>query len=247
VASEKVTALKERLYRDQVNGDVFFRAIVSDRLESGAYVLDLGCGKGGKETEFRSEAALVVGCDISQTISMNSSVSTVVRGDANMLPFRSASFDVVVMDYVIEHLESPTRCAQETFRVLKSGGYLCLRTPNLYHYVSLVSYMTPHWFHRLVANRVRGISGPIEADVIKTYYRANTRHSVELVFTQAGFVPEQILMVEREPSYLMFSRPAFLIGYCYERLVNRYECLEHFRSNIFAVMRKPVLNRETTV
>jgi hypothetical protein len=38
----------------------------------------------------------------------------------------------------------------------------------------------------------------------------------------------------------MFSGAAFLVGYCYERLVNMSETLATFRSNIFAVLRKPV-------
>jgi hypothetical protein len=76
--------------------------------------------------------------------------------------------------------------------------------------------------------------------VFKTFYRANTRRRVERVFGQAGFVPERILLVEREPSYLMFSGAAFLIGYCYERLVNMSEALATFRANIFGVLRKPI-------
>lgn len=47
------------------------------------------------------------------------------------------------------------------------------------------------------------------------------------------------MLVEREPSYMMFSGLAFLLGYCYERLVNASEALATFRANIFAVLRKP--------
>ena len=162
-----------------------------------------------------------------------------VQGDACLIPFRGESFHLVLMDFVLEHLEFPCRCAREIFRVLKPGGCLVFRTPNRYHYAPFIASMTPHWFHRLVANRVRGLSGQAEPDVHPTFYRANTLRAVRRIFGEAGFMVERVLMVEREPSYLMFARPAFLLGYCYERLVNRYDSLANFRSNIFGVMRKP--------
>jgi ubiquinone/menaquinone biosynthesis C-methylase UbiE len=240
VPSKMALALRERLYRHQIGGTPLFRRLITDRLRADRYVLDLGCGKGRESTDVRSAAALVVGCDIGEEVCKNSFVSACVRGDAQMLPFRDGSFGAVIMDYVVEHLEYPDRCATETFRVLRRGGYLFLRTPNLHHYVSIVGCLTSHGFHRRVANPARGLESSTDADVFKTFYRANTRRTVERVFGQAGFVPKQILLVEREPSYLMFSGAAFLVGYCYERLVNMSETLATFRSNIFAVLRKPV-------
>ena len=235
--SRMALALKERLYRDQIGGTPLFRELITDRLRADSRILDLGCGKGREGADFRSAAALVVGCDIGEEVRDNIFVSTSVRGDAQMLPFRDGSFDAVIMDYVVEHLEYPDRCARETFRVLRRGGHLFLRTPNLYHYVSIIGYLTPHALHQLVANRVRGLAA--DAAVFKTFHRANTRRALEREFGQAGFVPEQIRLVEREPSYLMFSSAAFFIGYCYERLVNRFEFLATFRSNIFGVLEKP--------
>jgi ubiquinone/menaquinone biosynthesis C-methylase UbiE len=240
VPSKMALALKERLYRDQIGGTNLFCALITDRLRPDSYTLDLGCGKGREITDVRSAAAFVVGCDVGEGVCKNSFVSARVRGDGQMLPFRDESFDVVIMDYVVEHLEYPDRCATETFRVLRAGGHLFLRTPNLYHYVSIIGCLTSHRFHQRVANRVRGLTEATEAVVFASFYRANTRRTVGRVFGQAGFVPEQILMVEREPSYLMFSGVAFFLGYCYERLVNKSEKLATFRSNIFGALRKPI-------
>src|SRR5207253_10994893 len=72
------------------------------------------------------------------------------------------------------------------------------------------------------------------------YYRFNTRRTVEGVFMRASLIPRQIKMVEKEPYYLTFAIPAFLIGYCYERLVNRFNCLAGFRSNILGYVGKPL-------
>jgi ubiquinone/menaquinone biosynthesis C-methylase UbiE len=42
--------------------------------------------------------------------------------DMQNLPYADASFDVVISDQVIEHLENPTKAVRETYRVLKKGG-----------------------------------------------------------------------------------------------------------------------------
>jgi ubiquinone/menaquinone biosynthesis C-methylase UbiE len=45
------------------------------------------------------------------------------------LPFRQASFDVVLLADVIEHLEHAALCVQELRRVLVPGGVALVTTP----------------------------------------------------------------------------------------------------------------------
>lgn len=54
----------------------------------------------------------------------------VVRSDATALPFAPATFDVVTLWDVVEHLRDPTAALVEAQRVLGPGGLLALSTPN---------------------------------------------------------------------------------------------------------------------
>jgi len=53
-----------------------------------------------------------------------------IQASAYMLPFKSCSFDTVVMIDVIEHLDTPQKAVQEIYRVLEKRGVLILQTPN---------------------------------------------------------------------------------------------------------------------
>jgi len=44
--------------------------------------------------------------------------------DMQNLPYENNSFDFVISDQVIEHLENPQKAIQESYRVLKKGGYV---------------------------------------------------------------------------------------------------------------------------
>jgi len=237
-----VKVLTERLYYDRpnwVDGTSQFAALIRKRLRPEFRILDLGAGSGKVgPVNFQGEVRTVIGVDPNSYIKENSRIDHGVIGLAGHLPFRTDSFDLVVSDWVAEHLAQPEKVASEVFRVVKSGGVFVLRTGNLWHYSYAVAAATPYWFHRLVANRVRGIPGG-SCDPHATYYRMNTQRAVRRCLSRAGFVEQEILMVEAEPSYLMFSVSSFLLGAAYERFVNRARFLAGLRACIFACFRKP--------
>lgn len=53
-----------------------------------------------------------------------------VRGAGESLPFRDATFDLVVSVTVIEHVRDVDRCLAELARVLRPGGSAYIETPN---------------------------------------------------------------------------------------------------------------------
>lgn len=53
----------------------------------------------------------------------------VMEGSAYKLPFLSESYDNILLLDVIEHLETPDKCLNECFRVLKGFGMLYITTP----------------------------------------------------------------------------------------------------------------------
>ncbi len=91
-------------------------------IDSGASVLDVGCGTGRYAVPLDRVGFDVVGIDLSQ-IALRSLPSHLARvvGDVQTLPFEAKSFDALTCYGVLQHLKEEERvyAATELFRVLK--------------------------------------------------------------------------------------------------------------------------------
>jgi ubiquinone/menaquinone biosynthesis C-methylase UbiE len=97
-------------------------------LESGLLTLDVGCGNGRHSSLLAEQGLDVVGIDFSMEMVKLASDRpgiSVVRGEALSLPFKDASFDLVVHIATLHHVPT-SKLRQigmdETARILKSGG-----------------------------------------------------------------------------------------------------------------------------
>ncbi len=127
-------------YAEAVPMDDALAEYVVDRLRELARdkpraVLDLGAGDGrylGLLSTQLPPGTLVVGCEISvrRAQRIKAKGLPVVVAQAEALPFKEGTFDLVTLIEVIEHTQSPGRSLDEVRRVLRSGGQLALTTPN---------------------------------------------------------------------------------------------------------------------
>lgn len=88
-------------------------------------LLDIGCGNKPYEGIITPFIERYIGCDIIQS----SSKVVDVLCPATDLGFADNSFDVVFSSQVIEHVADHNKMVEETFRVLKLGGYAVYTIP----------------------------------------------------------------------------------------------------------------------
>jgi SAM-dependent methyltransferase len=147
----------ERVVPGEVDADLwnehFGRYAFAARLSRMKRVLDAGCGMGYGSAELARAAASVVGVDISgdAVASARERYSlprvTFLRGSCASLPFRAASFDLVVAFEMIEHLKEWRDFLTEARRVLAPGGQCLISTPNRDYYADSRGRTGPNPYH----------------------------------------------------------------------------------------------------
>jgi len=121
----------------------------------GCNVLDYGCGWGENAIKYYQAGANVTGIDISErfTILANESFEkegldkkrySFIKMDAHSLSFENNSFDFIVGDGILHHLDAKT-ALKEIYRVLKPGGRVILFEPLAGHpLLKLFRILTPN-------------------------------------------------------------------------------------------------------
>lgn len=118
-------------------GKAIFLEHFGDGRLSGARVLDVGCGLGGKTAWYAEAGARsVTGVDLAWDHVRQSARFAASRGqaarvhiaraDAMRLPFADATFDIVTANDSMEHFADPAAALAELARVLCPGGRLYL-------------------------------------------------------------------------------------------------------------------------
>lgn len=232
-----MTWLDEKLYPGVSSNwdDELFRRVILDNLHASHTILDLGAGAGiVAQMNFKGEAARVYGVDPDERVADNPYLDVGKVAWAEELPFDDESFDVVFSDNVLEHLEKPSDVFKEVHRVLKRDGVFLVKTPNKFHYVPIIARLTPHGFHRFF-NRLRGRDS---ADTFPTRYRANSVGDFKSLARDSSLVLEDVRLIEGRPEYLRMTSITYILGWCYERIVNRFDWLSRFRVLLIGRFRK---------
>jgi len=105
-------------------------AMESAKIESTSEVLDVGCGTCVLEERMKRDAR-VVGVDLVEPMLRRGqrkglrNVRSLLLSDGEFLPFKDASFDVVVSCYVVKYCNAES-LVSEFARVLRPGGRLVL-------------------------------------------------------------------------------------------------------------------------
>jgi ubiquinone/menaquinone biosynthesis C-methylase UbiE len=186
--------------------------------------LDAGCGHQSLESRLHREeqqivdsARLAVGCDgMWSSVSRHRSLKRLVTCDVSALPFAEASFDLVSLNMVAEHLQRPDVVMAEIARVLDDGGLLLIHTPNAAGYGVKLAQLT--WRvvpQTLVHKLIRFLEYREPEDVFPTFYKANTQKTICDLVSSIGLEEQEFKFVEGRPCFYFLAPLSILeIAFC---------------------------------
>ncbi len=163
-------------------------------LEDGDKVLEIGCGNGYYLSLLNRLGAKLKLTGIDKDILALKDAAKfvgdkkvkIVLGDASKLPFKTDSFNRIVMSEVIEHVEDEEKVLKEAFRVLKTGGIIALTTCNIGYpfFWDPINWILQHLFKT-------HIKSGFWAGIWNQHDRLYKKEHVDELVKKAGFRIEQ--------------------------------------------------------
>jgi len=184
--------------------------------------LDIGCASGQNAIAFGQDCQRIHCLDIDNENVMEcratfrlKSISNVsfYQGDAQALPFKDSTFDLISMFSVIEHIPEQHLAIQEASRVLKPGGQIILQVPNKYFFVDLhtgipflhcLPLKTRRWLlTKLWYRQVSDVAG------IRVLSRGELTNLIQTKFAKVHVLkviyPSELIMPQLKPVYFAFN------------------------------------------
>ena len=195
------------------DGGLEFYGRINALLRADMVVLDLGAGRGAQfetNSSYRYETvrmqgkvAKVLGVDVDPAVLENTHLDEALVYDGNRLPLDDLSVDLIICDWVLEHVEHPQVFSDEVTRVLRPGGWFCARTPNSFSILATASRMIPNRIHARLLQKIQPGSLREARDVFPTLYRMNSIAAIRRLFPAARWL---------NCSYTFSPEPAYTFG-----------------------------------
>lgn len=204
------------------DGTIEFYGRINSILSPDMTVLDLGAGRAewfedGK-CEYKRQLQLlkgkvkeVIATDVAPAVLSNRACDRSILMSENKICLPDSSVDIVIADWVLEHIKAPMEFKSEVDRVLKPGGYFFARTPHGASYLSIAARLVPNRLHSIVLKKIQ--PDRKAQDVFPTFYRLNSLNSVRSVFFNYF-----------DYSYIFRPNPAYFFG---SRFVYKLQSLVH--------------------
>ena len=201
----------------ELDGTVEFYGRINAILKKNHHVLDIGAGRGSwyymdksfyrrNIRDIKSKVKHFIGADVDKVVLENPTTHKNIIISNNKIPLDDNTIDVIIADWVLEHVENPKEFCLEINRILKPGGIFCARTPHKYKYVSIFAklFKNKNYFNILKFLQPKRF----ERDAFPIKYKLNT---IKIILKHFSGYKNYSYLYTSHPSYYAEKKFLFKI------------------------------------
>lgn len=223
------------------DGTILFYLRINSLLKEESVVLDFGAGRAAWFEDdkcltrrltrlLKGKVKKVIAADVDDAVLQNrASDEQVLIKHHNDSKLLQKKVDLIVADYVLEHIDDPKLFVEQVDNFLEQGGWFCARTPHKYSYVGIFARLLKNNLHKKVLKFVQ--PDRKEVDVFPTIYKLNTLKDIERVFH--GWEHKSYIF-RSDPAYFFGNKTLYWLQSALHRVFPAFFC-----GNLFVFVRKP--------
>lgn len=223
------------------DGTINFYLRINSLLNQESVVLDFGAGRAAWFEDDRCQTRRsirllkgkvkkVIAADVDDAVLQNrASDEQVVITQHENSEFLQQRADLIVADYVLEHIGDAKIFVEQVDKCLQKGGWFCARTPHKYSYVAVFASLLRNKFHAKALKFIQ--PDRKEVDVFPTTYKLNTLRDVERAFY--GW-DQKSYIYRPDPAYFFGNKTLYRLMSFLHRVLPAFFC-----GNLFVFVRKP--------
>jgi len=216
----------------------YFKKCLDKYIDQDTRLLDIGCGRQTFGVDYYKKAAEWVGVDpdkealADNTGPMQQKLNFAIKD----IPESIVQFDLVIAQWVLEHLSDPDIEIKKISQLCKPGGYFIFTTTNLNSPLVWLSNISPTKIKKNIRKSTLGID---EEDTYPTKYLINRPAKIDRCLKEQGF-ESVILKTVGVLTYFAFNRHVLRAKVLFDKFVEKISFGRVFRTHIIGVYQKKV-------
>lgn len=227
--------LIDKYFPDFQDVGYFFKLLLKKYITPETRLLDVGCGHKAYGAEYYKKAKWRVGVDPdTEALAANELMDEKILSKIEDLPVFAEKFDLVISQFVLEHIENPDEVIKKISAATKSGGHFIFMTSNLHSPLIALSKITPTFIKKYLKKYFFGIDA---RDTFPTKYRINTLSRLDFYLRRHGFHKSEVHMVG-VLTYFSFSKIVLFLKVALDKILDKFSYFDRFRTHIVGVYEK---------
>lgn len=150
-----------------------------------------------------------------------------IEGDLENIPLKNDSVDVLLTNFVLEHIKSPETFFKEVNRVMKTNGIFIIWTPN----ANSISGIIIRLFPFSLTNKIKKVF--LNGGSHPTYYLSNSPTKLDSMLGNIGFEKVKMEMIDG----VFYFSEVRIVRWFHSMIIKLTDCeaFSQFKDLIFAV------------